>query len=214
MTERPSVLFLPGSGADPDFWKPVGERLPVDWSKSYLAWPGLGHNPPRPDVRGLADLVRLTEERIGDAPVHLVAQSLGGAVALVTALRNPTRVERLVLATSAAGLTVSQFGGHDWRPEYRLEYPNAAPWVYDAQVDLDDAFSAVRAPTLLLWGDDDPISPTAVGEYLQRRLPRATLRVIAGGTHALALERADEVAPLVEEHLSGRDVAPVPPRDP
>lgn len=206
MSNPPCLLFLPGAGADPEFWKPVAERLPVSWSKRYLAWPGLGHNPPHEDVRGLSDLVRLTEATIGNTRVSLVAQSLGGVVALMTALRNPTRIERLVLATSAAGLPVSHLGARDWRAEYRQEYPEAAPWVYDAQVNLDESLGAIVAPTLLLCGDDDPISPPAVGEYLQRRLPRATLRVIRGGTHALALERAGEVSPLIEEHVSGREV--------
>jgi len=33
------ILFLPGSGASPDFWKPAGEKLPAAWSKHYFGWP-------------------------------------------------------------------------------------------------------------------------------------------------------------------------------
>lgn len=29
----PPLPFLPGSGASPGFWMPVGIRLPVDWAK-------------------------------------------------------------------------------------------------------------------------------------------------------------------------------------
>jgi hypothetical protein len=41
-------LFLPGTGASPDFWKPVGSRLPPGWTKHYFGWPGLGAEPPDP----------------------------------------------------------------------------------------------------------------------------------------------------------------------
>ena len=37
------VFFLPGTGASPGFWKPVGERLPGAWTTHYFGWPGLGN---------------------------------------------------------------------------------------------------------------------------------------------------------------------------
>lgn len=196
------VVFLGGAGADANFWRPVGERLPESWPKAYLAWPGIGHNPPSPEVNGLLDLVKLVERHLSDQPVHLVAQSLGGAVALLTTLRNPDKIGRLVLATSAAGLDVSHLGAADWRPGYRLEYPNAASWLYSARAGIDDRLPEIATPTLVIVGDADPISPVAVGEHLCAKLPNAKLHVVKGGTHGLAVERADEVTPLIAAHLS------------
>lgn len=198
----PSVLFLPGSGADPSFWHSVGNRLPDEWPKTYLGWPGLGHNPPSSEVNSLEDLVALAERHLTAPSVDIVAQSFGGAVALLVALRNPGRVRRLVLATSAAGLSVGHLGAADWRPSYREEYPNAAAWVYTAQSQVDDRLHEIAQPTLLLWGDSDPISPVKVGEHLLEALPNAFLRVVEGGTHALAMERSQEVAELIAEFLS------------
>ena len=54
---------------------------------------------------------------------------------------------------------------------------------------------------LLLWGDADPISPTAVGRHLAAVLPRAELVIVPRGDHALAHDRADEIAPLIERHV-------------
>jgi surfactin synthase thioesterase subunit len=51
------LLFLPGAGADPAFWRPLGDRLPATWEKVYFGWPGLGAQPPSPDVNGLEDWV-------------------------------------------------------------------------------------------------------------------------------------------------------------
>src|SRR5690349_2320323 len=59
-----NILFLPGSGASPDFWKPVGACLPQTWSKHYFGWPGLGKQPHDPAVRGWDDLVRMVEARM------------------------------------------------------------------------------------------------------------------------------------------------------
>ena len=68
MTTATRVLFLPGAGADPNFWRPVGDLLPAQWDKVYFGWPGLGHQPPHPDINGLEDLVRLVEAEIGAGP--------------------------------------------------------------------------------------------------------------------------------------------------
>jgi surfactin synthase thioesterase subunit len=74
------VLFLPGAGASPDFWKPVGTRLPPEWTKEYFAWPGLGDQPHDPSITGIDDLVQLVLSRM-DEPVDLAAQSMGGVIA-------------------------------------------------------------------------------------------------------------------------------------
>ena len=55
---------------------------------------------------------------------------------------------------------------------------------------------------LLLWGDHDPISPIAVGEYLQQQFLNARLAIIPKGDHLFAETRAVEVAPHVYDYLS------------
>jgi pimeloyl-ACP methyl ester carboxylesterase len=157
-------------------------------------------------VRCFDDLVRLAERRLlelaqtGDL-VDVLAQSMGGAIALALALRHPDRIRRLVLTVTAGGMNVQALGATDWRPAYRAEYPNAAEWLYAARPDYTRQLGEVKHPTLLIWGDNDPISPPAVGEEFQRRMPNASLVVLPGATHALAVERCEEVATLVLEHL-------------
>jgi pimeloyl-ACP methyl ester carboxylesterase len=196
------VVFLPGAGGDPGFWRPVGDRLPaVPGRRTYLGWPGLGDRPADPDVRGLDDLVEMVEGAL-TRPAALVAQSMGGVVALRVALRRPERVRRLVLAATSGGVDVAGLGGADWRPDYRRQFPRAARWILDERADLTADLGRVPAPALLLWGDRDPISPVAVGERLASLLPDATLRVIPGGGHGFAAERPGDVAPLIAAHLA------------
>jgi hypothetical protein len=35
-----TVMFLPGALGAAEFWHPVGNLLPNEWKKVYLAWPG------------------------------------------------------------------------------------------------------------------------------------------------------------------------------
>lgn len=196
-----SLAFLPGAGADARFWQPVAHLLPAAWDKQFLAWPGLGHNQHAPDVTGFDDLVRLVERRLPAGNVILVAHSFGGAVAMAVALRNKHKVQAIVLSATSAGLDVTKFDAEDWRPEYRREYPNAAAWLYAARPSFSSQLPALDQPTLLLWGDDDSISPVAVGQHLRRVLPNATLHVIPGGTHAFPIAHAPAVAALIQAHV-------------
>lgn len=195
------VVFLPGAGGDPAFWKPVADRLDASIDAVRLAWPGLGSVPARDDVRGFDDLVRLTLETM-DRPVDLVAQSMGGVAAIRAALARPDRVRRLVLTATSGGLDVRSLGATDWRPEYRRDFPDAAPWIFEPVGDLTERIPSITAPALLIWGAADPISPPDVGKRLASLLPNATLVVIRGGGHACAHDRADEVVPHIARFLA------------
>ena len=137
-------------------------------------------------------------------PVSIIAQSMGGLVAIRAALAAPRMVDRLVLAVTSAGVPVADLGGSDWRKDYFSAYPGAAPWIADPTEDLSSRLSSVTAPTLLLWGDNDPISPVAVGERLLSLLPDAQLCVIPGADHDLALTHTALAARAIECHLADR----------
>lgn len=206
MTVRPEIFFLPGAGADPAFWRPVGDRLPADWGKTYFGWPGLGRQPPQAGIETLDDLAGLVEARLGPRPVDLVAQSMGGVIALRVAARHPGRIRRLVLAVTSGGLPTADLGAQDWRADYLAAFPNAAGFVLEAAADMTGTLAAVSHPALLLWGTNDPISPPLVGARLAARLARARLVVLEGGDHDLARDRAHEVGDLVKAHLEGPEV--------
>jgi pimeloyl-ACP methyl ester carboxylesterase len=194
------LLFLPGAGGAAEFWHPLGALLPQQYDKTYLNWPGLGHEAHKPGFDSLDALTAHAAAHLRSNTV-IVAQSMGGIFALRLALLYPQAVTGLVLTATAGGIDVMRFGAGDWRPAYRAEYPNAADWITQARADHTAEIGSIAQPALLLWGDADTISPVAVGRHLASLLPHATLQVIAGGDHGFAQARANEIVPLVQAFL-------------
>lgn len=195
------VVFLPGAGGRRQFWAPVAERLCLTDEPLLLGWPGFGDTPPDPRVRSLTDLVDYVLDRI-EAPADLVAQSMGGGVALLLVLRRPTAVRRLVLCGTSGGIDMRRFEADDWRSGHAL--PEEAPrWFVDDCTDLTDRLPQVTTQTLLLWGEADSVSPPAVGRCLAGVLPCAQLVTIAAAGHMLAEERPQEVAAQIQAFLEG-----------
>lgn len=73
--------------------------------------------------------------------------------------------------------------------------------------DVDEAaarYPTLDVPTLLLWGRHDRIVPVAVGERLQRALPRAELVVLEGSGHVPQEEEPGRVLEAIEAFLARR----------
>ncbi len=69
--------------------------------------------------------------------------------------------------------------------------------------DTADRLDRIRAPTLILTGDDDQIIPGESSRLLADRIPNAALRIIAGTGHLFFLERPGETIEIVSEFLDG-----------
>ena len=196
------LVFLPGAGGRASFWRPVAARLQDLGPALLLGYPGFGDEPRDASVHDVDDLFDWLLGRVPPGPFAVVAQSMGGVLAARLAVEHPERVLRLVLTATSGGVDVARLGGADWRAGFRAERPEVPDWFELDRTDLTERLGAVRAPTLLLWSDVDPISPLAVSEMLLARIPGARRVVIAGGTHSFAEERPDEVAEVLRGFLA------------
>ncbi len=202
MTTAPEqLLFLPGAAGDPAFWQPVADRLTHPARRLRMGWPGFGAVPADPSVNGIGDLVDRVVRRI-DRPSALIAQSMGGVIALQAAWARRDLVTHMVLTATSGGLDMSDLGARDWRPAFAAAHPGLPGWFADYTDDLGALIGRLPTPALLLWGDADPISPVAAGERLRRLLPDARLHLVPGGGHDLAWARAASVAPLIDAFLA------------
>jgi poly(3-hydroxyoctanoate) depolymerase len=66
---------------------------------------------------------------------------------------------------------------------------------------------AIRHPTLVLAGDDDPVTPHVNHRVIATLVPRARLHTVPGGGHLVLLDSPHEVGPVITGFLNG-DRAP------
>jgi pimeloyl-ACP methyl ester carboxylesterase len=199
---KPSRLFfLPGALGRTEFWHPVAGLLDYPAPRVHVAWPGFDGVPPDAGIRGIDDLVARFLAGI-DEPCAVIAQSMGGVVAMRAALEKPHLFTHLVLSVTSGGVDMTAFDAEDWRPGLLAAHPGLPDWFASYHEDLSPGLSALRIPTLLLWGEADPISPVKVGQRLASLLPRAELHVFPGGDHDVGCAFASAIAPLIDRHLS------------
>ncbi|PYB97076.1 alpha/beta hydrolase [Pseudomonas protegens] len=194
------LLFLPGASGNRQFWQPLAAQLRHPARQVHLGWPGFGDTPARADLQGMDDLVDLVLQHI-DQPTALVAQSMGGIIAVRAALARPQLITHLVLSVTSGGVDMSDLGASNWRKDYTAAYPQLPRWFVDDHSDLGPRLGELPMPVLLLWGDRDPISPVAVGQRLARLLPQALLRIVPGADHDLGLSHATQAAQWLDQHL-------------
>ncbi len=68
---------------------------------------------------------------------------------------------------------------------------------------LDDELHRLNAPTLLIWGDCDRVSPLSVAENYHRLIAGSKLEVIPHCGHIPALEKPQELVERITKFLAG-----------
>ena len=99
------ALFVHGLGGSSTNWTDLMDLLRTQLACDALDLPGFGDSPPRPDGRysiaAFAQTVIALIERRGRGPVHLIGNSLGGAVCVKAAAARPELVRTLTLISPA-----------------------------------------------------------------------------------------------------------------
>ena len=196
-----NLIFLPGASGNIEFWQPIISLLSPDYAKKIIAYPEFGGVPAQADIQNFDDLKQYVIHSINDLshqqPSIVVAQSMGGIFAVQTALKHPEQVKALVLIATSGGIDLSPFHVADWREDYQLNF-SVPDWFVNHRSALDHELNKIQCPVLLIWGDQDQISPVSVGRYLEKQFKQARLEIIEGGQHDLAFEYAEQIADLIE----------------
>jgi 2-hydroxymuconate-semialdehyde hydrolase len=102
---HPPVLLLHGIGRSLEDWDPQHDRLSAGHRVISMDMPGFGLSDRLPETVTLASLaagVTATLDALGETrPVHVMGNSLGGAVAMRMLADTPARVATLTLVNSA-----------------------------------------------------------------------------------------------------------------
>ncbi len=200
MTSDPTIVCLAGVGGTASEW---------DAAAPFLARAG-----------------RVTTAPPAAGPVVLVGHSQGGVRALRLAIREPERVEALVLTNSffpparagrPLGVAALDFARH--RALYVRDMAAGGRWPtlsrrganrlrslvrFAVRPGAYHALaSAVRCPVLVVHGDADHLVPVAFARAARARHPGWTYRELPGAGHHPHRDRAAEWAGVVCDWLDG-----------
>jgi pimeloyl-ACP methyl ester carboxylesterase len=84
-------------------------------------------------------------------------------------------------------------------PPQTIEYALAA--MRD-RTDYRDCLPSIAIPTLIIVGDNDPITPTAVAESMNKAIPHSKLSLIKGAAHLSPMEQPQQVNQAIRQFLS------------
>lgn len=76
------------------------------------------------------------------------------------------------------------------------------PYMYSQQ--LLHLLGAVKAPALIVWGDDDKIVPASAAHRFKTALANSRLEIVKGSGHAVEMEKPVELAKLVSPFLASK----------
>jgi len=222
---RRAIVFLHGAGGSHhtfrDQW--AGMRGAVRMVIPDLPGHGRSGGPPLESVDACATWLVDFVNEVGLDRFILAGHSMGGAIALQSALGSLKGLEALVLLGTGARLRISPVIFEGIGDRFREFAPELVGWMTSAAssgllreditndvlstrpdtfladfhacngFDVMDRLGAIRVPTLVVSGDDDRLTPLKYGEYLATNIPGAVLKIIHGAGHLVMLEKPNEV---------------------
>ena len=195
------LVFLPGASGSQHFWQPLKAALTEYPDQQVIAYPSFDGVAPNLAIQNLHDLQEFVEKQIEDDSI-LIAQSMGGVLAVGLVLKHPQKVKGLVLLATSGGLNLQSFHCADWRTDYRELFKTMPDWFEQDQTEFSRIqLESLDIPILLIWGDHDPLSTVQLGQYLAGIFKNAKLHIIQGGDHFFANSHANQVAMLIQDYL-------------
>ncbi len=225
----PTLVYLHGAGGRPPSGATFVSELAKDFRVLIPSRPGfdesaeIGEKTTSGAARALAALIEETSQ----GPVHVVAQSAGGAVGLWLAVQRPDLVSSLVLSAPAAFAhrPPPPGGGPVRSPQDldRILYGDRPTWsaaptdeeqqrirrnaAYNIQnfggsnEELLERISEIKAPVLVLWGTEDRLVPSDGSGLYQKHIPHAVRMFIYGAAHELPIAATAQWVTLVRDFI-------------
>ncbi|MCI0476890.1 MAG: alpha/beta hydrolase [Anaerolineales bacterium] len=183
---------------------------------------GRSDPPGRTSVEAYRDVIVGLLDALGFDRAVIVGHSMGGAIAQTLALSHPDRVAGLGLVGTGARLRVlpaildgvlndfESIAGlvveNSYAPGLNVEFQKRAEDEFRAcpasvthgdfsacnQFDVMARLAGIRAPTLVVCGREDRMTPAKYSVYLATQIPNAYLVLIDHAGHSVMIEQPDE----------------------
>jgi pimeloyl-ACP methyl ester carboxylesterase len=216
--EGPPLVLVHGLSGSWRWWRPVLPALAEGHAVHLVDVPRFAALARFRPGDAAAWLGRFLETAVGGAAA-LVGHSLGGLLAAQLAARRPELVERLALVGPTGVPSGRGLLGHGLpllaalrrAPAHVVgDALRAGPGsllrgaLYATGHDLRPSLGSIDVPTLLLWGERDPLVPPRLAEEWRAELPDARLVVLPGAGHVPMFEAPGAVAAALLAFLEER----------
>ncbi|MDD4776183.1 MAG: alpha/beta hydrolase [Syntrophomonas sp.] len=234
-TTRGSLIFIHGAGGTHRKWAHLMEHSINAYTHIAVDLMGHGASPGNPaaEVQAYAQSIHeFLSANSFPRPWILVGHSMGGSIALQTALTYPESVDGLVLIGSGARMPVNQTileqlaqgtfdtgflkvaYGRDFAPELLATELQGLSLVPQPQLyvdftacnnyDVAAQLDQIQIPVLILVGDQDKMTPAKNSQYLQENIPGSSLQIVPAAGHHLMLERPAETIVAISDFLKDK----------
>ena len=210
------LVLLHGLSGSARWWRRNVPALGAHFRTHTPDLVGFGHSrtwAAQPAISQMAELLVQWLDINEIERTHLIGHSMGGQVAIHIAAKWPARIDRLVLV-SAAGIprplslaAMTRFiaeivpprgwGKPTFLPTVAADALRAGPRSLMGAAnrllrdDVRPLLGQITAPTLLIWGRLDPLTPLAHGEFMAQHIAGSRLIIFDDAAHMPMIDAPD-----------------------
>jgi pimeloyl-ACP methyl ester carboxylesterase len=224
-SNRPTIVLIPGAGGSRLSWRNQLEPLDKALNVIVLELPGHGETSgdAAADVAIYTNFVIRVIEAWGLNKPILAGHSLGGAIALETALRRSDLLSGIILISTGAHLPVNAMLFEGLEKDCDATIGVMMKWCFTKSADpallaeagrvmaqtppetlagdfracdlfdCRDDIHNIDLPALVVCGAQDKMTPPAMSEFLCEKIPGARLELVDNAGHIIQEERPDEL---------------------
>ncbi|MBI4091712.1 MAG: alpha/beta hydrolase [Candidatus Levybacteria bacterium] len=228
---RSKILILHGWSYSIEKWKPFLKLLKESGVEyRVLKIPGL--TAPLSNVWTLNNYTSwLLRKAKSEKRIALLGHSNGGRIVAAFAAKFPEKISHLILIDSAGIIrrdfkslikkhvfaTAAKIGrvltNSDsirnlfYKAVGEEDYNKASPILKKTMLnlisqDLEPVFSKVKSPTLIIWGQNDTITPVSDGEKIYVLIQDSKLKIIENASHSPQFSHPKETSEIIIEFLN------------
>lgn len=189
-----TVIALHGGASDLGAWDPLRQALLPEVRFIALAW-----RPVEPGLSPVDDLADLVHE-LRSGPVDLLGWSLGGAIALHAALRQPDLIRSLTLYDPTLPEILDHVpGGEELTEDFLRDHTGSL--LPSLKPLTASAVSKLAMPSLLVTGEMSHPGHQIIVEWLAARMPKATECIWPDAGHRGLVDNPDVAGPEIAGFL-------------
>jgi len=225
------LLILHGWGSRSDNWQKVEEMLVKNGIKVIIPdLPGFGQSDKPLTAWNLDDYCDFVEEFVKVLDLdkfYFLGHSFGGEVAIKYSLRFPEKIDKLFLVSASCIRTrnlkkkllyiiskifkIFSFIPFLRKAFYRFvvgksDYLSTQGVMRDTYLkiiaeDLSGVLSKVEAPTVIIWGEKDNVTPLNDARIINQKIKDSRLEIILNVGHDLNLKAPEKLAEAISKNL-------------